>query len=531
MMKKIKYILSTFLVIAVIVSCTIDDINNLDFLDSGVAPSNVAAFVTITQDNTGLVTITPSADGAMQFEIEYGDGTESSATVIAGENSEHIYAEGTYVVNIIAKGITGLTTNFSKDLLVSFQAPVFGSDPVIENDAAVSKQVNVTVGDDAQHAMYFDVYFVEDGAETIVTGNLGETVSYIYADAGLVTIKVVLKGGAIATTEFILNDFEVVEILQPLESASVPKNRDLSDYISLYSSVYADVEGTNFNPDWGQSGLGSGFAEFDLNGDKMLQYTNLSYQGIAIGETIDVSGMEYLHMDVWTAEVTELETSLINGVDGNSTEEPVSINLTADNWTSIDIPISDFTDQGLTVDQIFQFKFVGTPSAEGTIFVDNIYFYRAATVFAELPITFDSTVETFEAVLDAEFSIVNDPEDATNKVGMITNHGQGWGWEGVKLKLDTWVDVSVMPTIKLDFYNDGVSHDVLLKLEDSTSPLDGNGNPTVFEEVHATVSNTGWSELNFDFISEGNYDNIVLFVDGGVYDITGTYYFDNIRQP
>jgi len=260
----------------------------------------------------------------------------------------------------------------------------------------------------------------------------------------------------------------------------------------------------------------------------MLQYINLSYQGIGIGETIDVSGMEYLHMDVWTAAVTVLETSLINGVDGNSTEAPVLRDLTADSWTSIDIPISEYTDQGLTVDQIFQLKLVGTPWAGGTVFVDNIYFHKTATEFADLPITFDSDIETFEPFLDAEFAIVNDPDNAENKVGMITNHGQGWGWEGVKLKLDTWVDVNAIPTIKLDFYNDGVTHDVLMKLEDSTSPLDGNGNPTVFEEVHVTISNTGWSELVFNFTSGGNYDTVVLFVDGGVYDITGTYYFDNV---
>ena len=46
---------------------------------------------------------------------------------------------------------------------------------------------------------------------------------------------------------------------------------------------------------------------------------------------------------------------------------------------SIDIPISDYTDQGLTVTEIFQMKFVGTPWATGTVFVDNIYFYRAST--------------------------------------------------------------------------------------------------------------------------------------------------------
>jgi hypothetical protein len=44
-------------------------------------------------------------------------------------------------------------------------------------------------------------------------------------------------------------------------------------------------------------------------------------------------------------------------------------------WTSIDIPVS-FTSQGLTVADI-SVKFVATPSAVGTVFIDNIYFYKA----------------------------------------------------------------------------------------------------------------------------------------------------------
>ncbi len=409
MMKIFKYILSTFLLIAVIWSCSEDELNNLDFLDSAVAPTNIDALITITQDNTGLVSILPSGDGAIQFEIGYGDGTGSPAIVKAGGKVDHTYSEGTYTIDIAAKGITGLTTSLSKDLVVSFQAPIFGTEPIIENDPAVSKKVNVTVPNDAQFAMFFDVYFVEDSIETIITGNVGETVSFTYANAGLVDIKVVLKGGAIETVEFIKTDFEVTEILSPLNSAPTPPARGAVDVISIYGDAYTNVAGTNYNPDWGQSGQGSGFAEFDLDSDKMLQYINLSYQGIGIGETIDVSGMEFLHMDVWTGGVNVLETSLINGVDGNSTEAPVLRDLTADNWTSFDIPISEYTDQGLTVDQIFQLKLVGDPWATGTVFVDNIYFHKTPSA---------------PSILAGTWKLA--PEAGALKVGPSPGNGDWW---------------------------------------------------------------------------------------------------------
>lgn len=523
-MKALKYILSTVLLIAVVWSCSNEEFDDIDFIGTGTAPANVAALIKITQDNTGVVSIMPTADGAVSFDISFGDGTASPLQIKAGKVATHTYGEGTYNVTVVANGITGLKSEFTKEIVVSFKAPEFGTDPIISNDPAKSKQVNVTVPDDAKYAMFFDVYFVENGIETVISANVGETVSYTYANPGLVDIKVELKGGAIQTIFFSVVDFEVTEILQPIVSAPTQPVRLATDYISIFSDSYIDVEGSNFNPGWGQQTI---YTAFDLNGDAMLQYSNLNYQGIQIGTAQDVTSMETLHIDVWSATANNIKFFPLPVGIAAENEKSFTLNLLADQWNSFDIPLSYFTDQGLALDNIHQFKFDGS----GSFFVDNLYFYKTATVFADLPITFDTAIDTFVAFLDAEFAIAADPEDVNNPVGMIINHGQGWGWEGVSLKLDTWVDVSIRPTIKLDFYNNGISHDVLIKLEDSTSPKDGNNNATVFEEVHAAVSNTGWSTLTFDFISGGKYDTIVLFVDGGVYDITGTYYFDNVIQP
>ena len=178
----------------------------------------------------------------------------------------------------------------------------------------------------------------------------------------------------IKTTDY-TEDFEAIIKYNPVSSAPIPADRLRANVISIYSSKYVNVSGTNYFPDWGQGAQGSSWAEFNLNGDKMLQYINLSYQGIALANNvaINVSKMLYLHLDVWTANVAQLETSLISKTNG---EKPFSNNLTANQWTSIEIPISAFTNQGMTVADIYQLKFVGTPSAAGTVFIDNIYFYK-----------------------------------------------------------------------------------------------------------------------------------------------------------
>lgn len=371
-MKLLKYFLSAILIVTAIWSCTDEDFGSLDFLSTAAAPANVDALFNVTQDNTGTVTITPNAEGAVSFDIFYGDNTALPSNVKQGKSIVHVYKEGTYTVKIVAIGITGLKTEMTHNLVVSFKAPQ-NLVVVIKNDLAVSKKVNVTAT--ADFAMLFDVYFGEAGNDEPVSANNGGTASYIYQEAGTYTIRVVSKSAAIQTTEY-TEEFVVTAILQPLTSAPSQPARNASDVISIYSSKYNDVAGTNYFPDWGQGGQGSSWAEFNLNGDKMLQYINLSYQGIALadGVSVDVSGMEFLHMDVWTADVARIETSLISLSNG---EKPVWSTLTADKWTSINIPISAFTSQGLTVADIFQLKFVGDPWADGTVFIDNIYFYKA----------------------------------------------------------------------------------------------------------------------------------------------------------
>ena len=376
-MKSIKNILSLLVIVTTLWSCA-DDEKNVN-LNNVQAPSALAMAFDVTQDNTGLVTITPTAEGAVSFDIALGDGTAEAVELENGQNTSHTYAEGTYTVTATAYGITGLSTSLSQELVVSFQAPE-NLQVTVENDAAVSKQVNVTVT--ADFAITFDVYSGETGVTTPVTANIGETAIVQYTDAGIYDITIEVKGAAIQTTTYIEENFEVTEILAPIAIAPTPPARQPEDVISIFSSAYTDVAGTNYFPDWGQGGQGSSWAMFDLAGDEMLQYINLSYQGIALadGTTVDVSNMEYLHLDVWTSDdgdVSNLQTFLVNNPGPNFTEQQVTSSLTAGQWTSIEIPISDYTDQGLTVSQVGQLKLVGDPWAAGTIFVDNVYFYKS----------------------------------------------------------------------------------------------------------------------------------------------------------
>jgi len=514
-MKTLKNIFRFSLVLLFIVAC--EDEDNLDFIQELSAPTNVSASVRIEADNSGLTYITPLAEGAVSYTVDYGDGSDLSELISTGETTEHIYAEGTYQATITAFSVNGKETSISQDIMVSFNAPE-NLVVTIENDEAVSKQVNVTAT--ADWGISFDVYFGEDGNDTPVSGNISDTVSYVYQDAGTYTIRVVAKSAAIATTEY-TEEFEVTAILQPLASAPTPRNRSASDVISIYSAAYSNVPGTNYFPDWGQAGQGSGWTTFDLNGDEMLQYINLSYQGIALadGTTVDVSGMEYLHLDVWTADaVTDIETSIINNASGTVTEAPVTTGLNANAWTSIDIPISDYTDQGLTVNEIFQLKFVGTPWAAGTVFIDNIYFYKESTdnSNAITPVDFeeDFALSSFDG---GDISVIANPDTNGNTSSSVAQmvKGSGQTWAGSKITLTTPFDFSSNTIITAKVWSPRAGLNLLLKFEDDVPWPD----VTATAEITATTTVANqWETLTFDFTGVDmsiDWYNLVLIMDNG----------------
>jgi len=515
-MKKIKNIYKTLLILIIISACK--DIDSLDFLESIPPPTNISATYSVTQDNTGLVTITPVADGANSFKVYYGDGTTTPVEVKIGGSTQHTYAEGTYSLKIEALNIKGDKAEATQELVVSFKAPQ-NLVTTIENDPGTSKQVNITVK--ADFATMFEFHSGETGVtQPVATANIGNTINYKYANPGSYDVKVLVKGAAIATSEH-TETFTVSEILQPTVSAPAPPTRASADVISIYSSAYTDVVGTNYFPDWGQASQGSSWAEFDLSGDKMLQYVKLSYQGIALkdGTSIDVSLMEFLHIDVWTSgDATHLETFLINNASGTTSEKPVTKSLTAGKWTSLDIPMKEYTDQGLTVTEIFQMKLVGTPWATGTVFIDNIYFYKSPSVAnSATPIDFEAPY-TLSAFDGGNTSVVANPKTTGNSSSMvlklIKDAGQVWAGSKVTAANGSF-SIAEGATVTAKVWSPRSGLKLLMKFEDAT-PWP---NTKATAEITATTTVTGgWETLSFTLTgvdAATNYNNMVLIMDNG----------------
>jgi hypothetical protein len=99
-MKAIKYLFNLVLLLSIISSCTKSINEDISFVDTAQTPAKLSVLFNITQDNSGLVTITPNGEGAVYYEVFYGHGTTTLVNVPAGKNTTHTYPEGVYDVKV-----------------------------------------------------------------------------------------------------------------------------------------------------------------------------------------------------------------------------------------------------------------------------------------------------------------------------------------------------------------------------------------------------------------------------------------------
>jgi hypothetical protein len=153
----------------------------------------------------------------------------------------------------------------------------------------------------------------------------------------------------------------------PETAAPAPPVRNPEDVMSLFSGAYANISGTDFFPNWGQTTVVS---TIEIEGDETMKYESFNYQGTQIDGSIDVSGMEYLHLDLWTANASAVNVFCISP---GPQETGFALPITTGQWNSYNIELAEFA--GVDLAELIQMKFDGGDGSQ-TIFLDNIYFYR-----------------------------------------------------------------------------------------------------------------------------------------------------------
>ena len=177
----------------------------------------------------------------------------------------------------------------------------------------------------------------------------------------------------------------------PSSAAPTPPARVATDVISIYGSQYANIAGVNTNPNWNQA---TAVSEVAIAGNTTLQYSNFSYQGTTWETTPqNISNMEFLHIDIWTNDQAPRVFVISTGA-----EIAKPITSVPGSWQSLDIPVAGITGD---LTKAIQFKF--DSGNGGTIYLDNLYFWKTASP-AGTPVIGNLTVPG-KIIGDAPFNL------------------------------------------------------------------------------------------------------------------------------
>lgn len=528
-MKAIKYIFSLTILLAVAYGCSKKLNDDTSFVDQASLAGQLSALFEIAQDNSGVVTITPNGEGAVSYDIYFGDTTTKPTSVQAGKNVQHKYAEGVYNVKLVAYNITGKTAEVTLPLTVSLKAPENLSF-TITTDPANRFKVNVVA--QADYETFFRVYFGETPGETPMSVNEGDVASHVYAKVGTYNIRVVALGGGTATAQLLKQHVISSQLVLPVTFDEPGIDYTVTDFGQAITVTVNDPK---------------------VPSNKVKRTTKPNGADTWAGTTIGTASGFSTPIPI-TTTATQMSIRVYSPVAGI----PVRLKIEDHTDDTKSVETETLTTKAFTWETlIFDFK----NQAPGTAAINYTYTYDKASVFFDfgqvgngkrylwddvkfipvnvvtginLPIDFESTSLTYNFTNfdGGEVTVVNNSKsggiNTSAKVGkMVKSAGQPWG--GSWIALNSPIDFSAGKTFKMKVHSPRVGAKVLLKVENAT-----DGTISYEKEVATTLANA-WEDLTFDYsaINTANsYQKIVLIFELGTMgdgSTNFTFLFDDIR--
>ncbi|MGY5846018.1 PKD domain-containing protein [Salegentibacter sp. HM20] len=527
MKKHYRILFALFLSFAVF-SCQSDD-DALINLDGIAAPANLGASFQIAQDNSGLVSITPTGEGAVTYTIDFGDGSPASEAIKVGESVEHVYAEGEYDVTVTGTNLAGKTATGVQPLTVSFLAPENLETEIVKD---ANDNYTISVSASAQNAAMFEVYFGENEDEEPTPLMPGESVSYTYSSIGTYNVRVVALSGGAATTEVVREVSITDPLFLPIDFESETLNYSFDNFGGGEGAGAPVID----NPD--SSGINTSA--------KVASYTKPAgsevWAGstIALDEPIDFSTNRYISVDVWSPIAgAEVLFKIENLGNSEIFVESFATTTVSEGWETLTFDMNEI-DPSVDYGRIALFFNFGVSGTGETYYFDNIKTTRLELVRLSLTFESENTAYVWNGFGGAGASVIDNPDaSGLNTSAKVTELGKGNGaetWAGVAMDLDEALNFANGTTITMKTWSPKAGAPILLKFEDSQSEPDGNGNPSVFVEViqNTTVANE-WEEMTFDlssfeaFDENISYDRIIVFYDFGNVGEGSSFYFDDVR--
>lgn len=327
-MKLLKNITSLLVIFFLVTSCEKEEKPvNLDYIS---APSNVSASINIAEDNTGTVSIIPSAEGVVSYSILFGDVENETPTAYSpGEEITHVYNEGSFQITLSAIGITGLSSDYTEEITVTFLPPE-NLVVEIEEDNIMPNEIHLTASADL--STFIEVYFGDQSNEEPAIIESGGSISHIYNELGDFEVNVIAKNGGSGTisyTEIVSITTLVEPLYLPIDFESETIVYSFTDFGNMATSVVdnPDASGINTSTKVAQSTKNAGaetWAGTFLELDEIIDFS--------VGTTFKVK--------VWSPNANTAFLLKLENSDASIVYEVSTSNTTANTWEELSYDFS-----------------------------------------------------------------------------------------------------------------------------------------------------------------------------------------------
>ena len=519
-MMKNKFKLLIYLFLGVLaIGCSEDD--GASLIDIA-APTNVDAQFNIAQDNSGEVTITPSATSADYFIVEFGDETGASESTPVGSQITHTYEPGSYDVKVIAFNATGETAQIIKTLEVSFLPPQNLEVSITQDEASVN------VAATADLAMSFSVDF-GDGSDPVNFG-VGETVDYTYTEAGTYTITVTAMSGGSETVTY---TEDVV-----IESVEDPVNTEVSLPLTFEgnpdSYVFTEFEGAPTmvvdNPDMN----GNPSAQVAQT-ERVQGAANYAAAFIDLSENPTLAENNQLTMKVWSpAAGIPVTLKFEDPSNSDINVEAASVTTVANQWETLTFNFAGAT-AGSNYSRMIVFFNLGTDGQGNIYYFDDIEYGDGGGSSGGdndilIPLDFEGDPDSyvFTEFEGAPTIVVDNPDMNGNSSAQVaqTIRAQGAAnYAGAFIDLDQAPDLANDNQLTMKVWSPAAGIPVILRFENPNNNTDG------IEATATTTVANQWETITLNYPSNvgQNFTRMVIFFNLGTNGQGNTYYFDDIQ--
>ncbi|MDR9401159.1 MAG: hypothetical protein RI558_07035 [Psychroflexus sp.] len=484
-------------------------------------PENLSLDFSITQDNSGLVSMIPKGDGANKFKIDFGNDSEPVSEVKPGDVVENIYEEGTYDVELTGYNVNNDSTTISQELVVSFLPPE-NLEVTITNDP--SDPLTITVEASADNAAGFEVLFGDEADGEDPTPLMAdEVLEHTYTSVGTFTVTVTALSGGEATTSY-SEDVEIFDpLVFPIDFESSTVDYTFSNFGGGEDAGVPIID----NPDPSSVNDSPKVASYTkVNGSEPWAGTSAT-----LSEPIDFSTTTTVAMDVWSpAAGTPILFKVENSENSDLFTEVEASTTVANQWETVEFTLPN-VDQSVDYNVIaifFNFNIAGTGE---TYYFDNL---RTTQPFEiDFPLDFEGNpiAYPFSDFGNAVTSVIANPDqDAENSSSQVASTLRPDGapdFAGTFIDLENPVDFSVSTDVSLKVWSPVPNTTVTVKFEEIGNPDNS------IEESTTTTVDSAWETVTVDFSAFGsnptNFQRMVVFFNLGQAGAGNEYYFDDVN--